>query len=442
MRVSIEIPAFKGQWLVPCIESVFDQTSSDWELSIIWDGGDSRARAIVERLDEINDPRCRMYIGDRRGIATARRFLTERSTAEWILPLDDDDVLARDAVETFLAAAQDRPWAGIIRARRGYINEAGSPMRMAEWFPFEPRHFQFGMVKDLHNHCQPYLIRRSAYERTAGWSGFPDYFNAGEDCDIFAQIEEVAPIELYDRVLYYYRINSRRASYDLTPAGARELWRRIADRSIGRLGLFVKRTTEEVPFEYQRVDAVSAARSAIDFVIRRAPGAMETRKSLLRDGVSDYAVRTVAGSPAVARNQGFRHSTQPFVCFLQGGVSLGQGAVDELIARMNEPCADVVAVANPSAQPSLVMMARREVCKAVGGFEDYFAADELVASDFVLKALQRGFVCATAATSILAGANLTPPSADELSLFSRKWPAQALPESWRPSAIPAHGTSG
>ena len=73
------------------------------------------------------------------------------------------------------------------------------------------------------------LISRAAYNRTAGWKGFEEFRSAGEDCDIFIKIEEVAPIELLDAVLYYYRLSDRRTSLVITDRAAYEMWRRLAD---------------------------------------------------------------------------------------------------------------------------------------------------------------------------------------------------------------------
>ena len=69
------------------------------------------------------------------------------------------------------------------------------------WFPWEPRHYQHGMVTDLFNHSQPALVSRAAYERTSGWEGFEEFLFAGADCDIFTKVEEVAPVVLLDEVL-------------------------------------------------------------------------------------------------------------------------------------------------------------------------------------------------------------------------------------------------
>ena len=191
MGVSIEIPVIKGGWLMPCIESVLGQTSSEWRLSLLWDGGDDLSRSILERIERMRHPRLQVYFQERSGIASSRRFLTEHSSEELILPVDDDDLLAPTAVEELLAAARAMPWSGIIRARRDFIDEDGRHIEMADWFPFAPRRFYRGMTCDLYNQAHPYLIRRSAYEKTGGWQGFADFQEAGEDCDLFLKIEEV-----------------------------------------------------------------------------------------------------------------------------------------------------------------------------------------------------------------------------------------------------------
>lgn len=267
VQVSIEVPVFKGKWLIPCIDSVLHQTSSDWELSLVWDGGDELSRAILERIEKLSHPRIHVWFRENQGIARARRFLTEHSGGQWILPLDDDDVLAPEAVAAFLGEARAKPWAGIIRAQRSFIDEQGRPVDMPPWFPFEARHYEQGMVTDVFNHCQPYLIRRSAYDRTSGWEGFEDFGQAGEDCDIFTKIEEVATIELLPRILYHYRLNSQRASNGLGAPAAKEMWRRIADRTIARIGLPLRRVSDEQPFRYERLPRRRCTAADVDFVV-------------------------------------------------------------------------------------------------------------------------------------------------------------------------------
>lgn len=267
MIVSIEIPVIRGGWLVQCIDSVLAQTSGNWTLSMLWDGGDALSRDLLDRIDAVGSSRIRVYSGERLGIAHARQFLSERSRGDLILPVDDDDVLEPDAVEAFIGAALGMPWAGIIRARRTFIDERGTEVRMPDWFPFERRHYYRGATLDVANHAQPYAIRRDAFLAAGGWTGFEDFLGMGEDCGCFAAMEEVSDIGLLDRPLYRYRLHGSRTSHRVTNANADEMWRRIADHSIVRRGAPVTRVTQKPPFAYQAAQRPTPTLDNIEVVI-------------------------------------------------------------------------------------------------------------------------------------------------------------------------------
>jgi hypothetical protein len=314
--VSVESPVFRGSWLIPCIESILYQSSTDWTLSMLWDEGDQLAYRILELLRRFDHPKIRVHFGKNRGIAGAHRFLSEHSAGDYIMTIDDDDMLEPTAVEKLLEHAQARPWSSIVRARRKFIDEVGNLVDQDPWFPFEQRHFQHGMVTDIHNHCQPAMISRAAYNRTSGWEGFADFHNAGADCDIYLKAEELGSVELIDDVLYYYRLHGGRTSHRLTPAGAFEMWRRLADKTIQRRGLPLIRVSETPPFQYERIERERPTRDSVDFVIVRGGASRHegqterTVESLKRCGIANEAVQVVIsenGLPS-ARNQGFRHT--------------------------------------------------------------------------------------------------------------------------------------
>lgn len=276
--VSIEIPVFKGEWLMQCIESVLYQTVNRWVLYLVWDEGDALSNYILQMVHQLNHPKLNVFFRENQGIARSRHFLSGIADEDYIIPLDDDDMLDARIVEELTGEAVLKPWASIIRARRRYIDENGNLLNMPDWFPFEHRKYQYGMVTDIHNHCQPTLLSRKAYRETSGWEGFPDFYYAGEDCDMYLKLEEKGAIELYDKVLYYYRLNTKRTSHLLTTEGAYEMWRRLADKSIARIGLPLRRVNAHPPFVYERKPLPVYTKDMIDFVI---PFAETDEKELL-----------------------------------------------------------------------------------------------------------------------------------------------------------------
>ena len=433
MIISIETPVFKSGRLQRCIDSVLGQSSPDWTFSLLWDGGDAESRRILEDLDRQQLSNVKVTFGENRGIGRARRFLTEHSSGDFILPLDDDDALPFNAVERFLQVAEHKPWAAVIRGQRKMIDEEGKVLDAPEWFPFEPRHYQHGMVTDLMNHSQPCLISRWAYDRTSGWEGFEDFGFAGEDCDIYLKLEEVGTIELLDETLYYYRVHPNRQSLVLTNQAAFEMWRRLADKTIARIGLPLTRTSDMPPFTYEPLPRPVPTLEMVDFVIvageRRAD---RTARALRRSGIAEGAVHEVDRPSAAGLNQACRQSSRPFLCILDAAIEIdGTGSLETLLRLMHERHADLAAPKLLGEDGSILwaspgfdgggratsrgrgerddgryddttsatwlseqlMLTRREVVTAVGGFDEGFQDLRSAVVDFCLRARQRGFAC-------------------------------------------------
>lgn len=442
--ISIEVPVFKGRFLRQCVDSVLAQTSDAWTLSLVWDGGDEASRRLLEQLEEQRHARIRVYFTENRGIARARRFLSDRSEEPHILPLDDDDELSPRAVERLLHAAEDCPWASLIRARRDFIDEEGAVVYEDEWFPFGPRHYQRGMVTDLFNQAQPYLIRRSAYARTSGWRGFPDFMGAGEDCDIFLQLEEVAHFELVDEVLYHYRLHAGRASHSLTPPAAFEMWRRLADEVITRTGLSLERVSEAPPFVYRRRPRPPLTLADVEFVIR--PEASDTLAALRECGIAPDAI---VQPPATAlaggwRMAGYRATNRRLICYVDEDVRIqARAALETLVRALDEAEVDLVAprltvgcdVSVQADTPTLggirpaawlygePLLLRREVIAATGGFDDRFVPVSLQNVDLCLQARRRGFRCAEVSLEGVAhrGSRAGAWTAAQMTELRSKW---------------------
>jgi GT2 family glycosyltransferase len=443
--LSIETPVIKAGWLLPCIESVFRQNSSRWQFSLLWDNGDERSRQILEVLQEFRHPRVSVHYGNGLGIARARRFLTEQTTAEYILPLDDDDLLKPDAVERFLDAAEAAPWSGIIRARRDFVDESGGAVEMEDWFPFGPRRYQRGMTCDLYNHGQPYMISRWAYGQTTGWEGFEEYRFAGEDCDIFAKIEEVAEIELLDGVLYSYRLSDSRTSHQLGAPAAEDMWRRLAIATLQRRAIPLSLESDTQPFSFSTAGRPPAQQDDVDLVIlanawpdaeNRSHESIErwsSKTAVPRDAIHVLASNH-CGSQDIAR--ALVSSNRHYVCLMRGEPGADSAdVIAALVRTLQAYDADLIGpkavdsrgrllVADPHFTsdlmpatggpveaddgrfgyvatvpwlPANLLVVRRHVLRSIPGL-DASLAGRLQDADFCLRARRRGFTCLYAGT--------------------------------------------
>ena len=463
MKVSIETPVFKGKYLQSTIDSVLQQTCDDWNYSLFWDGGDDESRSILEALQDQNHPRIHIHFSENRGIAHARRYLTEHSSGEYILPLDDDDQLCPTTIERYLAYVRERPWCGIVRAQRGFIDETGEEVQQEPWFPFERRHFYRGMVKDVFNHCQPYLIQRAAYEKTDGWEGFEDFMWAGADCDIYLKIEEVAPIELLDEVLYQYRINRERTSLLLTDAAGFEMWRRLADKTIARLGLPLERANDSPPFVYRSQPHQPLTLEMIEFWITSSGDDNENnsvtsvREHLQGLGVADRAIHTVATDQGDLCEQ-MASQESPLACILSAAIDPPTAeTINAMLSSMNQQKADMAGpkirstangpvpgktvfdenrlpvisekqyedhASNAPWLPTTMLMVRREVLRAARGWYQSWQHPSLRDAELCLRARSRDFKCiCVGAASVTEKAPAPRPQWPpvEAQQFQSKW---------------------
>lgn len=105
MKFSIIIPVFnQEQYLWEAIESALDQTVK-CEIIVINDGSTDNSL----RLAKSYEPRVKVIDQVNKGLASARNTGIMNATGEYILPLDADDILLENCVETMQKFAKRGP---------------------------------------------------------------------------------------------------------------------------------------------------------------------------------------------------------------------------------------------------------------------------------------------------------------------------------------------
>lgn len=98
-KISVIIPAYKTAKYIPaCIDSVLSQTLTDIEIICINDGSPDNALEIFNEY-AARDSRIRVINQENMGICVARNRAISDARAEYIFPLDSDDMIAPNCLE-------------------------------------------------------------------------------------------------------------------------------------------------------------------------------------------------------------------------------------------------------------------------------------------------------------------------------------------------------
>lgn len=97
--ISIIIPTFnRCELLQKAIDSILAQTCRKWELIIIDDGSTDNTSVLLESYKD--NRRIKSYYQDNQGVSIARNYGVKKSTGDYIIFLDSDDIFYPDLIQT------------------------------------------------------------------------------------------------------------------------------------------------------------------------------------------------------------------------------------------------------------------------------------------------------------------------------------------------------
>ena len=97
--ISVVVPCYnQAQYLDECLQSVLDQTYTDWECIIVNDGSPDNTEDVAKKWVE-KDTRFIYLSKENGGLSSARNAGIEIAKGEWILPLDADDKIGNQYLE-------------------------------------------------------------------------------------------------------------------------------------------------------------------------------------------------------------------------------------------------------------------------------------------------------------------------------------------------------
>lgn len=107
--ISIIVPVYNVENVLHyCIESILNQTYTDFELLLVDDGSTDRSGDICEKY-AVKDTRIRVIHKDNGGVSSARNFGIDNANGEYICFVDSDDYLNSMFLEKLLETKNSNP---------------------------------------------------------------------------------------------------------------------------------------------------------------------------------------------------------------------------------------------------------------------------------------------------------------------------------------------
>jgi glycosyltransferase involved in cell wall biosynthesis len=223
-KVSIIIPIYKVEKFVSlAVQSVLDQTFTDFELLLVDDGSPDNSRAICESF---SDQRIKVISQVNRGLSGARNTGIRNAKSDILAFLDGDDLWVQNKLEKHLAHLHDSPDVGVSFSRSAFIDEEGKSLgtfQMPKLSHITASHLLF--QNPVGNGSAP-VVRREVLDSISFkvqinssfeiWY-FDENLRQSEDIDCWLRVATLTPwkIEGIPDALTLYRVNSGGLSADL-----------------------------------------------------------------------------------------------------------------------------------------------------------------------------------------------------------------------------------
>jgi glycosyltransferase involved in cell wall biosynthesis len=181
--ISVIIPVYNGEKTIKeTIESVLNQTVSDFEIVIINDGSQDSTLEVVSR---ISAPLLKVFSYPNAGVSVSRNRGISQAAGDYVSFLDADDLWTPDKLETQLKALQANPKAAVAYSWTDWIDETGQFLRSGGHITVNGDVYAKLLLRDFVESGSNPLIRRQALTEVGG---FDASLNLAADWDMWLRL--------------------------------------------------------------------------------------------------------------------------------------------------------------------------------------------------------------------------------------------------------------
>jgi glycosyltransferase involved in cell wall biosynthesis len=189
-------------YIAIAIESIINQTYSDWEMIIVNDGSTDQTASIVQKYSDANNRIKLISNKESVGQAIARNTAVEQSTGKYLAILDADDVAMPDRIEVQVDYLDKNPEIAAIGGHAEIIDAKGSTLGIKRK-ALNIDAIRFSLLLQNQFIHSTMMIRRDVFDT---FGGYNNAFLYAEDYDLWSKILEKNIILNIDKIVSKFRI--------------------------------------------------------------------------------------------------------------------------------------------------------------------------------------------------------------------------------------------
>lgn len=207
--VSVVMSVYNGEkYLREAVDSILNQTFTDFEFIIINDGSTDDTLKIIKSY---KDPRIVLISRENKGLVASLNEGTRKARGSYIARQDDDDVSMSDRLEKQVRYMREHSTCAVVGSRIREIDEDG----MRYYREVLSNTLPNGSLELSLSFCNPLahgsVLIRTALLRDVGL--YDEKYWPAEDYELWVRMSKVGRLAVLDDELYFYRVNTAGISF-------------------------------------------------------------------------------------------------------------------------------------------------------------------------------------------------------------------------------------
>jgi glycosyltransferase involved in cell wall biosynthesis len=210
-KISVIMPVWNSDlYLAEAVESVLNQTFSDFELIALDDGSTDNSLEILRNFAK-NDPRIKVMSFEHQGYSPLLNLGLSMAMGEYIARMDSDDVCLAERFEKQVLFLDNHPDFVAVGSQALKIDPESDPIGYTN-FPLDHHAIDMNQIDGRGKIMHPAsMIRQSALSVI---DGYRPEFEPGEDFDLFLRLAEVGKLANLPDALLKYRMHTKNVTVD------------------------------------------------------------------------------------------------------------------------------------------------------------------------------------------------------------------------------------